>query len=145
MATKQAGTASDNIKPIPSHLKYDSKAFDTAEGETYGGSSEILGLAENEVAGPLHSLGLRTAVDLGNGLAPVDIHEAKDGEDNGYRLPIASNFKRQMELADMIKGDVFLVKRLPDAIKQKGAGKGNKMQMYQVKVIERKPRAAAQD
>ena len=129
--------------PVPTHLKMSAEAFDNAGGEIFGGASAILHPAEGDIVGPLTYLGFRAGVELGNGLAPVDIHEAKDGEGNQYRLPISANFKRQMELADLAMGDKFAIRRLPDVVKQRGAGAGNAMEMYQVQVLSKVARAAA--
>lgn len=127
---------------IPSHLKVDSKVFDDLKGDTFGGSSEILIIAENDIVGPLTYIGHRLQ-DLGNGLAPADIHEAKDSEGDTWRLPIATNFRRQAEGADLQRGDTFFVKRLPDVIKKRGVGAGGAMEMYMIKVTARAPRTAA--
>ena len=133
---KQQREQSGN-KPVPQHLNYDDKAFDQAEGEVFGGASEILHPEENQVVGPLTYTALRKNVDLGNQMEPVDIHEARDSEGNQYRLPISANCRRQAEVADLKKGDVFVFKRLPDVAKARGKGAGNMMEMYQIKVLER--------
>ncbi len=143
MAKKEAA---ENQKPepveIPDHLKVTAEAFDNMAGDTFGGTSEILVIAEGEVVGPLSYLGHRLT-DLGNGLAPADIHEAKDKESFTWRLPIATNFRRQAEGANLKQGDIFFIKRLDDVEKKNGVGKGNGMQMYQVKVTKRAPAVAA--
>ncbi len=126
---------------IPEHLKMSVEDFDNKPGDVFGGASDILVLAENEVAGPLSYLGHRLT-DLGNGIAPANIHEGKDLEGAIWRLPIASNFNRQVEGANLQKGDSFAIRRLEDVIKKNGVGKGNPMQMYQVKVLARVPIAA---
>lgn len=129
--------AQDEIE-LPSHLAVDPAAFDAAQGDTFGGASEILKLDENEAAGPLTYIGHRIT-DLGNGKQPADIHEASDTEKAVWRMPIATNFRRQAEGAELKKGDTFLVKRLADVKKQNGVGKGQVMQMYQIKVTSRAP------
>jgi hypothetical protein len=126
---------------IPDTLKVDPEAFDNLPGDTFGGSSEILMLNEGDVAGPLTYVGHRLT-DLGNGKQPADIHEAKDSEGATWRLPIATNFRRQAEGAQLAAGDTFYVKRLDDVVKKNGVGKGQMMQMYQIKVTVRAVRAA---
>lgn len=132
MASKsnQSATATE----IPAHLR--AADFDKIKGDTFGGSSEILTLGENEAAGPLTYVGHRIT-DLGNGLAPADIHEAKDTEDSTWRMPIATSFRRQAEGANLRPGDTFFVKRIRDEVKKNGVGKGNSMQMYVIKVTGR--------
>ena len=119
---------------MPDHLR--APNFDDLPGDTFGGASEILMLEEGESAGPLTYIGHRLT-DLGNNIKPADIHEAKDKEGGTWRMPIATNFCRQAEAANLQKGDTFFVKRLENVIKKGGAGKGNEMQMYQVKVTAR--------
>ncbi len=136
-AQKSAPAATE----IPDHLKMDKAAFESHVGDTFGGTSEILVLEEETAAGPLTYIGHRLT-DLGNGLAPADIHEAKDTEGATWRLPIATNFRRQAEGANLQKGDTFAVLRLKDVVKQNGVGAGGAMQMYQVKIMRRAPVAA---
>lgn len=127
--------AQDNAREdveVPEYLKTN---FDDLKGEVFGGSSDILALEEGEAAGPLTYLGNRP-FDPGTG-KPVTLHEARDGQNHTWRLPIAANFLRQVETANLNSGDTFAFKRLPDAVKKKGVGAGNKMQMFQVKVLNR--------
>jgi hypothetical protein len=124
---------------IPDHLKMSVDVFDDAEGEEFGGASEILHPDENEAVGPLTYLGFRANVNLGDGMPPVDIHEAKDKEGGQWRLPIAANFRAQIEKAGLARGDTFAVLRLPNVTKKKGAGKGNAMEMYKLKVLSKAP------
>ena len=133
----------ENQEPVelPVQLVVDPEMFDSMPGDSFGGESEILLLDEGMVAGPLSYLGHRLT-DLGNNMGPADIHEAKDSEGDTWRLPIAANFRRQAEGANLQRGDTFYVKRLTDAVKKAGKGKGNAMQMYQVKVTNRAPVAA---
>lgn len=133
MAKAQAQANEQGEVEVPEYLQY--KGFDNAPGETFGGSSDILMLDVNEAAGPLTYLGSRP-FDPGTG-KEVILHEAKDGQDHNWRLPIAANFLRQVEAANLQKGDTFAIKRLDDAIKKKGVGQGNRMQMYQIKVLKR--------
>ncbi len=136
MAKKEAQELDAPVE-VPAHLK--NFNFDEGAGESFGGSSEILMLAEDEVAGPLTYVTLRRGVDLGNNMGLVDIHEAKDSEGDLWRLPIASNFRRQAESANLRSGDVFGIKRLLDATKKHGKGKGNAMEMYAIKIVSRAP------
>lgn len=131
-------TAENEPVGVPEYLKVSDAIFEKAQGDTFGGASEILVLEEGAIAGPLKYAGHRLT-DLGNGLEPVDMHESQDAEDETWRLPIAANFRRQAEGANLQRGDTFYLKRLPDAIKKGGKGKGNPMQMYQIKVIVRAP------
>jgi len=126
---------------MPDHLKVAPDVFETTAGEEFGGSSEILLLEVGEAAGPLKYVGHRLT-DLGNNKQPADIHEAKDTEDATWRMPIATNFRRQAEGANLAPGDIFYVKRLDDVTKKNGVGKGQTMQMYQIKVTARAARTA---
>lgn len=132
---------SNEAVEIPAHLNVDGSAFDQLPGDTFGGASEILVIEEGQAAGPLTYVGHRLT-DLGNQKAPADIHEAKDTEGAMWRMPIATNFRRQAEGANLQKGDTFYVRRLEDVQKKNGVGKGQLMQMYQVKVTARAAVAA---
>lgn len=142
MATKNTTPQQDDAKELPDHLKQTPEAFEALQGDTFGGSSEILTLDVEDVAGPLTYIGHRLT-DLGNGKQPADIHEAKDSEGETWRMPIATNFRRNAEGANLQPGDTFYVKRLADVTKKNGVGKGQSMQMYQIKVTARAARAAA--
>ena len=124
----------DEREPIPGHLL--APNFDDIKGDEFGGSSTILMLEVDEAAGPLTYVGHRLT-DLGNNIKPADIHEAKDKAGELWRLPIATNFQRNAEGANLQAGDTFYVKRLEDVEKKAGAGKGNMMQMYVIKVTAR--------
>ena len=128
---QQSNEKVENVE-VPEYLHTN---FDDLKGESFGGSSDILALEENEAAGPLTYLGNRP-FDPGTGKA-VTLHEARDGQNHTWRLPIAANFLRQVETANLNPGDTFAMKRLPDAIKKKGIGAGNKMQMFMIKVLNR--------
>lgn len=127
---------------IPDSLKVTADAFENTPGDTFGGTSEILVFGEEEAVGPLTYVGHRLT-NLGNGLADADIHEAKDADGATWRLPIATNFRRQAEGANLLPGDTFLIKRLKNEIKKNGVGKGGSMQMYQIKVTRRAPAKSA--
>lgn len=129
------------VAEVPENLKVSNEDFEKMGGDTFGGTSDILVIPVDSVAGPLTYIGHRLT-DLGNGKQPADIHEAKDKNDETYRLPIATNFRRQAEGADLKRGDTFYVKRFADVKKQNGVGKGLVMQMYQIKVTNRAPVAA---
>ena len=124
----------DEREPIPEYLQ--APNFDEMKGDDFGGSSTILMLEVDEAAGPFTYVGHRLT-DLGNNIKPADIHEAKDREGGLWRMPIATNFQRNAEGANLQSGDTFLIKRLEDVEKKGGAGKGNMMQMYVIKVTAR--------
>ena len=54
-------------------------------------------------------------------------------------LPIAQIFRNHWTSAAPKKGEIFAYKRIPDAIKQKGLGKGNPMENYVLAFPERTP------
>jgi len=115
--------------------------FAKLDGEHFGGDSSILHLQPNTAAGPLTYVSVRRGVELANGGKPVDIHEGRDEDKNVWRLPLAATFLKQVESAQLQPGDKFAILRVEDAIKQKGAGKGKPMAIYQIKVLSRAPRA----
>lgn len=129
--------------PVPSHLKLDPKSFAASQGESFGGSSEILRLEEGEAAGPLTYLGARKMQMPGSN-QQVDIHEARDSQGDAWRLPIATNFRRNVESANLLRGDVFSFMRLKDVIKKHGQGAGDPMEMYEIKVLTRATLAQTQ-
>lgn len=131
-------SASDESVEVPDYLK-GQVDWDQTQGEDYGGSSEILYIEEGEVVGPLTFVAARPNVDLGNAMGTVTMYEAKDSQNAVWRLPIAANFRRQAEAANLQRGDTFAVKRLEDQVKKHGKGKGNPMEMYAIKVLKRAP------
>jgi hypothetical protein len=56
-----------------------------------------------------------------------------------WSLPIAQIFRNHWTSAAPKKGELFAFKRMPDAIKQKGMGKGNAMENYVLAFPERIP------
>jgi hypothetical protein len=115
-------------------------AWDAAEGEEYGGKSEILLIQVGEVVGPFEYVGhQQMTTDLGD--TTVHLGTNKDGET--LRLPIQATFQRAIDQAGVQRGDTFLIKREADQIKKRGAGKDKPMAIYAVKVTKRAPRAAA--
>ena len=56
-----------------------------------------------------------------------------------WSLPIAQIFRNHWTSAAPKKGEIFAYKRIPDAIKQKGLGKGNPMENYVLAFPERTP------
>lgn len=133
-AAKSAPKDNSPDVEIPDYLAVDPKVFDSQAGEVFGGTSDILMLDVDEAAGPLTYVGHRSA-DLG--LGDTVVHEAKDKEGKTWRLPISANFGRQIEAGNVERGDTFYVKRIADAEKKRGKGKGQMMQMYIVKVTQR--------
>lgn len=135
MAKKQESVQEEPKFELPAHLAVSQADFEnTNTGEVYGGTSEILMLEPDEIAGPLTYLGSRQ-VNLG--LGPVASHEGRDAEGTTWRLPIAANFSRQIDAAGVQPGDTIWFKRLEDQTKKNGAGKGGLMQMFQLKVSKR--------
>ncbi len=133
MAKNDSKNAQTEDVEIPAHLKVTD--FDSLKGESFGGSSDILALEVGEAVGPITYLGSRE-VDLGTG-KPTLSHEGRDSQGHNWRLPIAANFSRQIETGNVQKGDTIAIKRIEDAVKKKGVGAGQTMQMFVIKVLAR--------
>lgn len=133
MAKANATNNDKDTVEIPDYLKV--ADFNAIKGETFGGQSDILDIDEEQTVGPLVSLGFRM-FDPGTG-KEIALYEARDAKDHVWRMPIASNFIRQMESGSVNKGDTYFVKRLKDVEKKKGLGAGQMMEMYQIKVSAR--------
>lgn len=133
MAKNDPKNAQAEDVEIPAHLKV--ADFDSLKGESFGGSSDILALEVGEAVGPITYLGSRE-VDLGTG-KPTLSHEGRDAQGHNWRLPIAANFSRQIETGNVQKGDIIAIKRIEDAVKKKGVGAGQTMQMFMIKVLTR--------
>lgn len=120
----------------------DNTAWDRADGQEYGGQSEILLMDVGEVAGPFTYVGKQAmATQLGD----TTVHTAVTKDKEQVRLPISAAFLRSIDQAGIRQGDKFLVKRLDDVEKKAGKGKGQVMQIYAVKVTDRAPREQAPD
>jgi hypothetical protein len=119
------------FKPI------DAAAFDQLDGESYGGGANYLQLEIGSVGGPFVFKEIRPQVKLSKEGEPVDIPVGTDANGKDIDLPVATIFRNQVEEAELNAGDVIYIRREPDAIKQKGKGKGNKMQVYSLKVVSR--------
>lgn len=134
-----AAAAHDDRDPAIDEILMNAADFAKLGGEDFGGESSILLLEKDEVAGPLTYL---DSVEQNLGLGMIEVHRAKDKKDKTWRLPIAANFRQQAETADLRRGDVFFIQRVADVQKKKGAGAGNMMEMYKLKVTNRAPRQA---
>lgn len=114
----------------------DASVWDQTDGETYGGNADILKLDVGQIAGPLTYAGLdEKALELDG--EKVDVHCARDGAGKLWRLPLAASFRRQIIESKLAEGDTFLVRRVEDAVKKKGKGKGNPMRIFQIKITAR--------
>lgn len=113
------------------------EAWDAAQGEEFGGKSEILSIEVGEVAGPLTYVGHQ---EMTTELGETTVHMATNKEGETLRLPIQATFQRAIDQAGVERGDTFLVKRDEDQTKKRGKGAGNPMAIYAVKVTNRAPR-----
>ncbi len=114
--------------------------WDRADGQEYGGQSEILLMDVGEIAGKFTYVGKQAmATELGD----TTVHTAVTANKEQVRLPISAAFLRSVDQAGIRQGDKFLIKRLDDVQKKSGKGKGQTMQIYAVKVTDRAPREQA--
>ena len=114
----------------------DASIWDQAPGETFGGNADILKLEVGQIAGPLTYSGIDAkALELDG--EKVDVHTARDGGGKLWRLPLSASFRNQLTESKLASGDTFYFRRLEDAVKKKGKGKGNPMRIFQVKVTAR--------
>lgn len=134
-------------------------AFESAQGESFGGVTEILTLAVNEVS-PLLTFTRNTSLQLRDSVTdvidgkPVERETTKlvscpvavaddDPKKTERSLPIGAIFQKTFAEAKIVAGDKFLIKRFPDAVKKGGRGSGTKMHVYGLKVVHRAPREIA--
>ncbi len=128
---EEINQALETGRPIPT---VDQAAWDNAEGQEYGGQSDILKMKVGEIAGPLVYVGhQQIETDLGS----ATVHLATDEEEEQWRLPISATFIRCVDQANLKQGDTFLVRRLDDQQKKRGKGKGNAMAIFALKVTQR--------
>jgi hypothetical protein len=115
----------------------DAAAWDKAPGEEYGGKADILLIQVGDIAGPFIYVGHQ---DMTTDLGETTVHLATIKSGDTVRLPIQATFLRAIDQAGVSRGDTFLIKRFEDQIKKKGAGAGNPMAIYGVKVTKRMPK-----
>jgi hypothetical protein len=115
-------------------------------GEVFGGSYDRLTLTENEVS-PLFTYVKDTKIQLEDQKNPGTYISEKVpvGEAGGklISMPICAIFKKNWKEANVQSGDTFKVKRYPNTTKRRGAGAGNKMESFAVKVYSRAAKASA--
>lgn len=136
MSKKNQATAAASEEQTPKATPplLDAKQLDALGGQEFGGQSEILVLEEGQAAGPFtYQTSMEITTDLGKALS----HVAADNEGNQWRMPIAGSFRRCVEQANLQNGDTFIVQRHPDQIKKRGAGAGDPMAIFSLRVLER--------
>lgn len=112
----------------------DESAWDAVEGSEFGGQADIMSLDVGEIGGPFLYIGFQP-MRLED--KDVTVHIGQTSEGVNMRLPISASFLRSVDQAKLVPGDKFAVKRNEDVAKKNGKGKGNMMQIYSLKVIER--------
>lgn len=110
------------------------EAWDAIETPEYGGQADIMALEEGEIGGPFTYVG-HQPMRLDD--KDVTVHIGQTEEGTNMRLPISASFLRSIDQAKLAPGDKFAVKRNEDVIKKNGKGKGNPMQIYSIKVLEK--------
>lgn len=111
-------------------------AWDTQEGDEFGGKSEILLMEVGDICGPFDYVGHQ---QMTTSLGETTVHKGMDENGDILRLPIQATFLRAVDEAALQRGDTFIVKRFEDQIKKQGKGKGEPMAIYAVKVTKRGP------
>lgn len=118
--------------------------FETSqEGEIFGGSYARLELNHGNVSCPLiyrkdTEIPLPDQDAEGNDTTKMQtVYVAETPKKELVSCPIASIFMKHFKEAKIKLGDEFRIKRYPDAIKKRGKGSGNKMQVYAVMVTKR--------
>jgi hypothetical protein len=112
----------------------DEAAWDTVDGQEFGGASGILELKVGEVAGIFTYTGhQQITTDLGD----ATVHTALDEDGAQWRLPIQATFLRAVDQAGLKMNDKFAIRRDEDVLKKRGKGAGKPMAIFAIKVIER--------
>jgi hypothetical protein len=111
--------------------------FGGLKGERFGGGSNRLIMEVGDVAGPLRHVKIDPNVKLTQDTEPVDIYIAANGDGEELRMPAATVFRKNAELAELKPGDTYHVAREADAIKKAGKGKGRPMEVYTILVTKR--------
>lgn len=125
------------------------KAFASVEvGESFGGSFPRMELKEGEVSTYMQyvresSMAFEDVVDGAIVRTTVKVHLSRLEDGSIVSPPIASNFDKNFTEAGIKLGDIYLVKRHSDVVKKKGRGAGQKMEMYEIKVVVRNKTAQA--
>lgn len=118
------------------------KEWDAVATPEFGGQADILAINVGEVAGPFEYAGHQPMVLEGNKTVTVHLGVDQKTTDT-MRLPIAASFLRAIDQAEVIKGDVFLIRRSDNVKKKAGVGKGQDMQIFAIKVKTRVARPVA--
>lgn len=114
-----------------------SDEWDKIETPEFGGQADIMELGVGEIGGPFIYVG-HQEMNLEGNRQPVVVHIGLVKETGAnMRLPIASSFLRAVDQAGLKAGDTFAIKRTEDVQKKGGVGKGQMMQIYSVKVLEK--------
>jgi len=133
MAKAKPAEDTPNTPKVPIPV-VDESAWDSADGQEFGGSADIMLIQPGQIAGPFEYQGhQQITTDLGE----TTVHLGADEDGNQWRLPIQATFIKAVDQSGMRRGDRFLVRRLANQTKKKGKGAGNEMAIYAVKVIER--------
>ncbi len=115
----------------------DAKQWDAVTTPEYGGQADIIDLAVGEIGGPFIYIG-HQPMNLEGKEVTVHIGQTSPEEgSNNMRLPISASFLRAVDQAKLTPGDKFAIKRNDDVKKKAGVGKGNMMQIFSVKVLEK--------
>jgi len=114
--------------------------WDAISGETYGGGSNYLKLEIGQADGPFAYVRTEEGVKLTEDSQPIDIPVGIRPDGKEIRMPASAIFRANFIEAEVNKGEVFFVLRLPDTEKKTGSkaqGKGVTMQAYSLKFPNR--------
>lgn len=122
----------------------DSFDFEKAEGvELFGGSYPRLELKPDSVSVPLTyrkdtEIPLPDQDSEGKETTKMQtVHVVEVPQGDLVTCPISAIFMKHFKEAKIEKGDTFRIKRYPNAVKKRGRGAGNQMQVYAIAVTAR--------
>src|SRR3954463_4639468 len=93
--------------------------FNSAPGEVFGGSADVLSMEVGQVVGPIKHVTVLPAQVLDPENEPVDVYVGQLPDGTEKRMPAAAIFRSQADQACMEPGDAYLLKREPDTAKKK--------------------------
>ena len=134
---------SENAPTSTLEAKDSSFNFEQAEGELFGGSYARLELEPGDVSIPLvyrkdTEIPLPDQDANGNETTKMQtVYVCELPNTELVTCPISAIFMKHFKEAKIVKGDEFRIKRYPNAVKKRGKGAGNQMQVFAVRVTKR--------
>lgn len=116
-----------------SEIKVKDIAWDSIEGQEFGGQSPIIQIEVGQAAGPFILLSKTTvATEIGTAISYTATYEGHQ-----VRMPLSATFVKAVDQAQLDTGDEFYVRRTEDVKGKTGRAKGQTLMVYGIKVTKR--------